>query len=79
MASTLPPNLPPGYLEADRSYQVLGVAISFIIVETLITALRVFARHLQKTQWMWADIFMPISLLFNLGVCTCALRKYQQP
>lgn len=73
MASTLPPNLPQGYLEADRSSQIVGVAIFFIIAEMLATALRVLARHLQRKQWMWADIFMPISLLFNLGVCTCVL------
>jgi hypothetical protein len=79
MASPLPPNLPPGYLEEDKSYQVIGVSISFIVVNILATALRTCARHLQKSRWMWSDFLMPISLVFNLGVCTCALRKYQKP
>ena len=49
MASTAQPNISPGYLEAGQSCQVKGVAISFIVVESLATILRVCARNIEKT------------------------------
>ena len=66
---------PAGYLQEDTSWQLIAVSISFIVVETLGTLLRTCARYLQKASWMWSDIFMPFSLLFNLGLCTCGLRE----
>jgi hypothetical protein len=75
MASNNTLNLPPGYLQEDSSYQVVGVAIAFIVTNTLATVMRMFARRLQKTNLMASDILMPISLLFQLGVCTSALSE----
>lgn len=68
--------LPPGYLEEDKSYQVVAVAISFIVINTLATVFRAWARRIQKGKLMASDYFMPTSLIFNLGVCICLLREH---
>jgi hypothetical protein len=67
---------PPGYLEEDKSYQVVAVAISFIVINTIATGLRAWARRIQKGKPMASDYFMPISLIFNIGLCICLLREH---
>lgn len=69
---------PPSYLAANKSNQVVGVAVSFIVINTLATIFRAWARRISsKGRIMAADYLMPVSLLFNIGVCICLLRKYQ--
>ncbi|KAH8648135.1 hypothetical protein BGZ60DRAFT_343745, partial [Tricladium varicosporioides] len=64
---------PPGYLEEDKSYQVVAVAISFIVINTLATGFRAWARRIQNGKLMASDYLMPISLVFNIGICICLL------
>jgi hypothetical protein len=64
-----------GYLQKDILCQLVATAIAFIVVDTFATVQRIFARYLQKTEWMVSDILMPTSLLFQLELCAISFSK----
>lgn len=71
---------PPGFLEEDQSYRIIAVGVAFIVLETLVTILRAFARgHLKQLPFMRADTLAILSLVANLSVCTAVMRKRLGP
>ena len=67
---------PPGYFTADRSEVLLGVAVTFIVLEVLVFGLRLLARKLQGAESGWDDTLVLLALVFNLGQCIETLRKF---
>ena len=61
--------LPDGYI----GYQFQNVAIAFIVLGTVFVALRFFARYRAGTPWSADDIFLPLALIANYGLCGVSL------
>ncbi|KAI9036750.1 cytochrome P450 [Aspergillus affinis] len=69
--STAEPHYPPGYLEEDRSSQVI-VASSFILVlTTILLAMRLYARSLTKAVRGWDEFLLVPSYICLMGLIVC--------
>ncbi|MCJ1308866.1 hypothetical protein MMC25_002521 [Agyrium rufum] len=67
--------LTPELIAADRGYQLIGVAASFIILQTIIVGLRFLARRLNQSKLALDDWLMIPSLIMNLGLCAEAITE----
>lgn len=68
--------LPAEYLQEDIGHRLVIVASVFIALQTIFCILFYISRRLNKTlneieYWL----YMPMSFLFNIAICLCAIRK----
>lgn len=67
------PPLPDDYYTADRSDVILGVGITFVVLEVISFGLRLIARKIIGTKQTWDDVLVILGLLCNLVVCAYTL------
>jgi hypothetical protein len=67
--------LPAEYFTVDRSAILMGITITFVVIEVVGFVFRVIARKVKGTPWGLDDAFMVSGLLCNLGVCTICFCK----
>ncbi|KAK8061767.1 hypothetical protein PG994_008133 [Apiospora phragmitis] len=73
MAQNVTPAFPPGYAEETIGPRVVAIAITFIILQIVVVALRFGTRIVYKTQWGLDDYLTPPALLTSLGMCVLAI------
>jgi hypothetical protein len=67
--------LPANYNTENRSHVLLGVGVTFIVLEIIAFALRVTARRINHVPFGWDDSLMIPALILNLAVAVMALGK----
>lgn len=63
------------YLAEYIGYQVIAVAISFIVLETVFVVLRSLARRKTLSPLGWDDYLIVPALVVNLGMCALGISQ----
>ena len=66
---------PPGYLDEYRGRTPLGVAIAFLILETICVALRIYARRIGKGPWGADDTLILPGYILCAALCACTIGE----
>lgn len=74
--STLIEQHPLGYLNEYCGGQLIGNAVSFIVLELVFAGVRFWAHKRQRRNWGVDDWLMVPALLANLCVCITGIGKY---
>ncbi|KAF2731230.1 hypothetical protein EJ04DRAFT_499111 [Polyplosphaeria fusca] len=61
------------YKNASRAEVLLGISALFIVLSTIFTGLRAWARRLHGGSWIWGDLLVPISLIFLIAMCAVTI------
>lgn len=65
----------PAYLAEYIGYQVIGVAIAFMVLETVFVILRSLARRKTLSPLGWDDYLIIPALVVNLGMCAHGISQ----
>lgn len=65
----------PGYLDENRGETLVGLAIAFLVVETICVALRFYARRIGKVAWGADDTFIVPGFILCAAVCACTIGE----
>ena len=75
-ANSAPTNFPANYAQQDDSGTLYGVAIAFIILETIFVGLRYYSRYLIKAKLGIDDMLMVPALLSAVSVAALLIGAY---
>lgn len=68
--------LPKEYLREDIGHRLIKVAIVFLVLQTVFTALFYISRYLNKMlNGLECWLVMPIAYIFSTALCVCGLCK----
>lgn len=69
----------PEYLAEDAGPSLIATSALFIILSTIFTVLRFYARHLTQAQFGLEDVIMPFAWLAEIGLCIINICQSGQP
>ncbi|SLM36795.1 hypothetical protein LPUS_06482 [Lasallia pustulata] len=72
-AQASPPSFPPGFFEQYTGNAPYGVAIAFIVIESLAVTLRFWARKIGKVAWGADDTLIIPGAILCLALCACSI------
>lgn len=74
-AQASPPSFPPGFFEQYTGNAPYGVAIAFIVIESLAVTLRFWARKIGKVAWGADDTLIIPGAILCLALCACSIGE----
>lgn len=75
-SSSSPSHSSEEYLAESIGWRLESTAIAFIVIQTACIISRAFSRVLQKTHFMWQDVFANLSYIFNIVLCIMVISTY---
>ncbi|KAF2789155.1 hypothetical protein K505DRAFT_253954 [Melanomma pulvis-pyrius CBS 109.77] len=70
-------NLSLQYRNESRGSEVVAASVLFIVLGTVFTLLRAWARFLQVTPFLWGDVLVPIGLVFLIATSAVAIAAVE--
>jgi hypothetical protein len=69
--------LPPAYLQEDIGYRLVSVAITFMVLTTVVICLFYTSRYLNNTLRGWECwAFLPLGYAGGIASCVSAIREF---
>lgn len=66
---------PPGYLDEYRGQILVGLAIAFLVIETICVSLRFYARSIGKVRWGADDTLIIPGFILCAAICACTIGE----
>jgi hypothetical protein len=70
---------PPGYLEESRQRELYTESIVFIVITTIITALRFVSKHIARVKWRIDDTLIVLSWGFYICFISLIIGMFLVP
>jgi hypothetical protein len=66
----------PEYLAEYSGGTLIAISVLFIVLDTILVALRFYARHLIRSPICLDDFIVPFGWLTHVGVCILGISQY---
>lgn len=66
-------------LAEDNSAELVGIAISFAALTTILLGLRFYAKRFQAGGIFADEVFLVLAYLVNLGMCAIGISEWARP
>ena len=68
-------DLPLSYFTEYRGHILVGVGVTFMVLDSIAFFLRVLSRRLNRISMVWDDILVIPALIFNLALNVILMRN----